>query len=123
MICLNEFEKEQTISEASYLTFLQLLAPFAPHISDTLWYSFGNKVSIHKSTWPKYNPKKLIDDEMVIVVQINGKLRAEITTSIDIIEETLKAQALEHEKILPWIEGKEIKRIIYIPSKLINIVC
>ena len=103
--------------------FIQILAPFAPHMSDVLWKQFGQKGSIHTAPWPTYNPKKLIDQQMTIVVQVNGKVRAELRFDTGMQKELIEAHALRDEKILQWIEGKEIKRVIYVPGKLINIVC
>jgi len=128
MICVNDIEntlqKEgEVLAVREYLMFIQILAPFAPHMSDVLWKQFGQKGSIHTAPWPTYNPKKLIDQQMTIVVQVNGKVRAELRFDTGMQKELIEAHALRDEKILQWIEGKEIKRVIYVPGKLINIVC
>ncbi len=127
MILLNEMEKvasseQQVVSKEDFKIFLQILAPFAPHISEELWSMMGESKSIHKSTWPKYDPKKLVSDTIKIVVQVNGKVRAELNVGIDIGEEEVKAMALKDKAILPWIEGKEVKRVIYVKGRLVNIV-
>lgn len=128
MICVNDIEntlqKEgEVLAVREYLMFIQILAPFAPHMTDVLWKQFGQKGSIHTASWPTHNPKKLIDQQMTIVVQVNGKVRAELRFDTGMQKELIEAHALRDEKILPWIEGKEIKRVIYVPGKLINIVC
>jgi len=121
MILVNEMEKNE-ISKDDFKMFLQILAPFAPHLTEELWSNLGEKKSIHKSKWPKYNKKKIIDDNIKIVVQINGKVRAEIIIKKDMNEEEIKQKAIKEEAVIPWIEGKEIKRIIYVKERLLNIV-
>lgn len=122
MICLNEMEKSDNVSVEDFKIFLQILAPFAPHISEELWSMMGGNKSIHKSTWPKYDPKKLVSDTIKIVVQVNGKVRAELSVDVDTGEEEVKAMALKDKAILGWIESKEVKRVIYVQGRLVNIV-
>ncbi len=129
MILLNEMEKQKTIfnipacpAGRQYSIFLILLSPFAPHITEELWKMMGNKESIHLQSFPKYNPELAKEKEITLVVQINGKLRDQIKVLADISEEEAKKIALEREKIKKWIEGKEIRRIIFVKGKLINIV-
>jgi len=121
MIFMNEIEKSE-INKNDFKMFLQILAPFASHITEELWSDLGEKSSIHKSKWPKYNPNKIIDDEIKIAVQVNGKVRAEITLSKDLSEDEVKAKVLKEKSLIPWIENKEIKRIIYVPGRILNIV-
>jgi len=106
MICLNEFEKSE-VSEKDFKIFLQLLAPFAPHITDELWSLFGEKKSIHVSLWPKYDQKLLVDDEITIGVQINGKVRAELTMAADATKQTIESAALA----LPRIQAISSKHV------------
>ena len=132
MICVNEFEKAQELSVADFKLFLQILAPFASHVTEELWYLLGDpasakatagkKKSIHISAWPKYNPKKLIEDSVQIAISINGKVRAQLRVSADMSEEEVKAEALKDKAVIPWIENKEIKKIIYVPGRIVNIV-
>lgn len=122
MICLNEFENAPTVPVDMFKTFLQLLAPFAPHVTDELWAVFeSSKNSIHQSTWPKYNPKKITSSTVTIGVQVNGKVRAEIIIPTDATQADVESIAMKNEKVLQWLEGKEIKKIIYVPGRLINI--
>jgi leucyl-tRNA synthetase len=72
--------------------------------------------------WPAYDPKFIVDDEVTLAVQVNGKLRDTITVSTDILEEDAKAEALKSEKVVKWMEGKEAKKVIYVKGKLISIV-
>ncbi len=118
MICLNEFEKT-SVSANDFKIFLQLLAPFAPHVTEELWT--GN-TSIHLSGWPKYDPKLIIDDEVTLGVQINGKVRGEVTVAADASNETVEAAALALPRIQEYLEGMTVKKIIVVPKRIINIV-
>lgn len=122
MICINEIEKNGAINIKDYKTFLQLLAPFAPHMTEELWYALGETTSIHRSSWPKYDEKLIVDDEITIAVQINGKVRDTIIIAPDDSKETIEAKARASEKIKAHIDGKEIKTVIVVPGKIINIV-
>jgi leucyl-tRNA synthetase len=122
MIFANELEKHNSINEKDWMKFLQILAPFAPHIADELWGSLGNKQSIHASQWPQFDPKKIIDDMVTIGVQINGKVRAEITIGINESEIAVKEKVVALPKIQEWLKGSPVKKFIYIPGKIINIV-
>ncbi len=118
MICLNEFEKNG-VGEKDFQIFLQLLAPFAPHIAEELW---KGAESIHLAGWPKYNPKFLIEDEITIGVQVNGKVRAEITLSKDASKEDIEVAALSLPRIKEFLQGVTVKKIIVVPGRVINIV-
>ncbi len=122
MVLVNEMEKAESIEEKDFKMFLQILAPFAPHITEEIWQSLKEKKSIHKSIWPKWDKKKIIDDIIKIAVQVNGKVRAEITVGRDTEEEEVKKMAQKDKNIASWVENKEIKRIIYVKGRIINIV-
>jgi len=122
MICLNDFEKSENISIEDIKVFLQLLAPFAPHMTEELWHTLGESKSVHLSTWPKYDESKIIDESFTVVVQINGKVRDEFIVGIDVGEEEVKNMALVREKVKKWLGGAEPKKIIYIKNKLVSIV-
>ncbi len=122
MILVSAMEKQEQIGKGQFETFLKILAPFAPHITEELWLNLGNKKSIHISEWPQFDADKLVDDELVIAVQVNGKVRAEFTISRTISKEEVEKQALAHSDIEKWITGKEIVKVIYVPGKLVNIV-
>jgi leucyl-tRNA synthetase len=121
MILATEMEKNE-LSTSDYKKFLQILAPFAPHIADELWISLGEKKSINISEWPKYDEALTKDDEVKIAVQVNGKVRAEIVINVSESEEIIKEKALKDEDVLKFISGKEIKKIIYVKTRLVNIV-
>lgn len=121
MILANEMEKVE-VSKDDFEKFLQILAPFAPHITEELWFMLGEKTSIHKSSWPKWDKNKIIEEEIKIAIQVNGKVRAEIMISKDMTEEKIKDLALKNKSIITWIENKEIRRVIYVLGRVINIV-
>ena len=122
MVFVNEIEKSEGISKKDYKLFLQILAPFAPHITEEIWTKIGEKKSIHISKWPKWDKKKVVDSLIKIVVQVNGKVRSEIMIGADMDEESVKSMALKDKGVIPWIEGKEVKRVIYVKGRLVNIV-
>ena len=121
MIFMNEIENSE-INKNDFKMFLQILAPFAPHITEELWMTQGEKKTIHKSIWPKYNPKKIIEDKIKIPVQINGKVRTIFIVNADMSEDEIKTQVLKEKSLAQWIENREIKRIIYVPGRILNIV-
>jgi len=114
--------KNENLSKQDWETFLKLLAPFAPHITEELWHDLGNKESIHLADWPKFDPKKTKDDTVVIAVQILGRLRGTIVMDAGAKEGDVKAAALRDEKVKKHLEGKEIVKVIIVPDKLINFV-
>ncbi len=103
-------------------TLLQLLAPFAPHITDELWYQMGYKDSIHISQWPTYDEQYLVSDTMIIAVQVNGKVRGEISVPADTAQDAIVAAAQANERVAAHVAGKEIRKTIYVPGKLVSIV-
>ena len=122
MILTNELEKENQLSVISYQLLLKLLAPMAPHLSEELWQKLGNKKSIFLEKWPKYDSKLIKEEIVTLVIQVNGKVRDKIEVEAGISKEEAKKLALSREKVQKWIEGKEIKKVIFVPGKLINIV-
>ena len=101
---------------------LKLLAPFAPHISEELWHQLGHEDSIHISEWPKYDEQYLVSETMIIVVQVNGKVRAELTVPSSADEAEIIAQATADERLKPYLGGQEIKKTVYVTGKLVNFV-
>ncbi len=101
---------------------LLMLSPFAPHLTEELWHQLGNKSFILNEPWPIYDPAMLKEEELTIVIQVNGKLRDTLTVSIDTKEEEIKEKALSSEKIRKFIENKQIIKTIYVPKKIVNIV-
>jgi leucyl-tRNA synthetase len=122
MILSNMWEKADFILRDEYKILLQLLAPFAPHITEELWSIVGEKRSIHKSNWPKWDKNLIKDEEAKIMIQVNGKLRGEIVIEVNESEEKIKEKALNHEAILKFTLGAKPQRFIYVKNRLINIV-
>jgi len=122
MILANSLEKEEKISSVYYSLFLILLAPFAPHATEELWSNLGNKGSVHKQVWPKYDKKLIKDETITLIVQVNGRVRDKIAVEADISEEKAKELAISSQNVKKWIQNKEIKKVIFIPRRLINIV-
>jgi leucyl-tRNA synthetase len=123
MTVLNRFESGEDAPLGDFKIFLKLLAPFAPFISEELWGRFGGKKSIHLSDWPEYNKTTSREKTFTLVVQINGKLRDKFEAESGITEEKALKTALERPKIKARLDGREIKKIIFIPGRLLNIVC
>ena len=120
MTMVNEFYKEKQINKAEFATFLQLLNPFAPHMTEELYQKIGGKEELAYKAWPTYDEAKTIEDEIEIPVQIKGKVRATITIKKDEDEEIVKQKA--KETIASQIEGKKIIKEIYVKNKIYNIV-
>ncbi|MEM9026072.1 MAG: class I tRNA ligase family protein, partial [Verrucomicrobiota bacterium] len=122
MVCINRFQKAEGYTTPDAECFVQLLAPFAPHICEELWERLGNQPSVSKAKWPKFDPSKLVEDSMKIVFQVNGKTRNVVSVSKEITKETILDMAKNDPKILPHLSGQTIKREIYVPGKLVNLV-
>ncbi|OGN04531.1 MAG: leucine--tRNA ligase [Candidatus Yanofskybacteria bacterium RIFCSPHIGHO2_01_FULL_44_17] len=122
MKLLNELESYQ-LPVSVQKTFLQLLAPFAPHMTEEVWINvMKNKNSIHLEKWPKYDPKLIIEEKVALVVQVNGKTRDVIKASGSLSEEEVRKLALASDKIKKHLVGKDVKKFIYVPGRLINLV-
>jgi leucyl-tRNA synthetase len=120
MILSNAFADAGGIPDGMRAGFIQLLAPFAPHLTEELWEKIGQKGSVHVSGWPSYDKSKLQAATFELVVQVNGKVRGKVTVDSDISEEDAKTKA--KEAVEKWLEGKEPKQIIYVKGKLVSIV-
>jgi len=122
MIFANELEHTPEVSKGTFDTFLKLLAPFAPHMTEEIWANLGHKDSIHLEEWPKFDENKIKDEKVTIVVQINSKVRAQFEADSGISEKEVKEKALSLPETQKWLNDKEIKKAVYIPNKLINFV-
>jgi leucyl-tRNA synthetase len=122
MELMNYFKKEEKISKEELEKIILLVSPFAPHIAEELWEKLGHKESILRESWPKYDERCIKTEKITLIVQVNGKTRDSIEAQSEITEEQAKDIAISAEKIKKWIEGKEIKKVIFVPNKLINIV-
>ena len=120
MTMVNEFYKAKKINKAEFRTFLELLNPFAPHITEELNEKLGFKETLAQSSWPTYDEEKTKEDIINLPIQINGKLRANIDIEIDSDEEVVKNAV--HEAIEDRLDGKTIIKEIYVKNKIYNVV-
>lgn len=121
MVFVSEAEKAG-ISKESYSALLQLLSPLAPHVTEELWHTLGETESIHLADWPTYDEALLVEDTVSVGAQVNGKVRATITLAPDATEEEARELTLANENIQKWLDGKEIKKFIYVPGRIISLV-
>ncbi|HEY4239013.1 MAG TPA: leucine--tRNA ligase [Kofleriaceae bacterium] len=122
MVFVNEATKAARIPRAWFEAFLRVLSPFAPHMAEELWQRLGHRSSISAADWPAFDEAKLARDVMVIAVQVSGKLRGQIEVPTDSSQETILAAAKSDEKVVAFLEGKPIKREIYVKGRLVNLV-
>lgn len=100
----------------------QILAPFAPHLAEELWEKFGHKESVFKSRWPEYDKEAVTEEQVTVVVQVNGKFRATLEVPLNMEKDQIERMALENDKVKNFIQDKQIVKTIYVPDKLINFV-
>ena len=103
-------------------SLLQILAPFAPHITEELWQELGHTDTIHVNHWPKWDEKYLVSDVMTIIVQVNGKLRSKLELPTDIDQQGVEAAALADANVQKFTNNKPPKKMVYVPGKLVNVV-
>ncbi|WAA11191.1 leucine--tRNA ligase [Fervidibacillus albus] len=122
MVFINEAYKAKTIPKVYVEGFVKLLSPVCPHIAEELWEKLGYDETIAYEKWPTYDEEKLVEQEVEIVIQMNGKVRAKKMVPVDIDRTELEKIALEDETIRSQIEGKTVRKVIVVPGKLVNIV-
>ncbi|MBC1248275.1 leucine--tRNA ligase [Listeria welshimeri] len=122
MIFINEAYKQDSIPKEYVEGFVQLLSPIAPHLAEELWEILGHTETISYVTWPTYDETKLVEDEVEIVLQVNGKVKSKITVAKSLGKEELEKIAQEDDKMKENLEGKTIRKVIVVPGKLVNIV-
>ena len=115
-------KRKEEISRETIENVLKVLCPFAPHMVEELWSILGHNDYVSSQEWPKFNEDLTVKESVELVVQVNGKVRERIQVNINLSEEELKEIAFNSQKVQNWIEGKEIRKVIFIPPKLINIV-
>ena len=111
-----------TLVKAGVETIVILLAPFVPHIASELWEHLGHRERLNSVPWPAFSPQALELDELLIVVQVNGKVRSKITVPADVSRERIEGMALADERVNSFVDGKRIQRLVYVPRRLVNIV-
>jgi leucyl-tRNA synthetase len=122
MILSNEFETCETLPRDAYETLLKLLAPFAPHVTEELWADLGNKKSIHVSPWPIADQSKIAEETVTIAVQVNGKTRATFQSAKTASREELEKTALGLDDVKKWLAGKQPRKNIIVPGRLVSLV-
>ena len=121
MSMLNEFY-DKGVNKAEYMTFLTLLNPFAPHITEELWQQMGGEGLLSVAPWPVYEEAKTVEDTVEMAVQVNGKLKCTIKLPVDCDKQTAIDTALAEEKVKNAIAGKEMVKQIVVPGKIVNLV-
>ena len=122
MAYLNFLETRQDVTREEVQTLLILLAPLAPYLAEELWEQLGHSRSIHLASWPTYNPEALRSETITLLVQVNGRLRDRIEVAHDTAEDEITQQALASEKVQRFVSGHEVRKIIYVPGRLVNVV-
>lgn len=122
MSLVNDFSKKGSVTKDEYKTLITLLNPVAPHITEELWLKYGNGELLSLQPWPTFDEEKTVDDEVEIVVQINGKIKDKLMIPAGLDKDGTQEAAMNTEKIKGLIEGKNVVKVIAVPDKLVNIV-
>lgn len=122
MIFVNELEKQEYISRELFETVLKLISPFAPHISEELWFLLGHDKSIYFEKWPNYDEQKIVSTTTTIIIQIGGKIRASVSFSKGLGEKQIRDTVESMAEVKKWLNNKTIKRVVFVPDRLINFV-
>jgi leucyl-tRNA synthetase len=115
-------EKKEETGKDSIERMIVLLSPFAPHIAEELWQTLGHEGSASLEKWPVYDKNMIKEGTITLIVQINSRVRDKVEVSADISEEEAKKLTFERPNVIKWVQNKEIKKVVFIPGKLINIV-
>ncbi len=122
MIFANALQKAPQVDPSTMRAFLQLLAPFAPHLAEELWARLGEAPSILRAPWPAFDAAKFATSEVKLVIQINGRHRGDLVVAKGLSQDAVLELLKNHAKVTPYLDGKMMKRVIYVPGKIINIV-
>jgi leucyl-tRNA synthetase len=122
MIFINEIFQEPKIHRALWEPFVQLISPYAPHLGEEMWQRLGKTPSVSDSAWPEWEEELTKEEEVTVVLQVNGKVRAKIDLPAGTGKKALESLAMENERIRQWIDGKTLVKLISVPDKLVNIV-
>ncbi|MBR5521689.1 MAG: leucine--tRNA ligase [Oscillospiraceae bacterium] len=119
---LNEIYDKGSVTKGELKTFVQLLNPFAPHMTDEMWEILGGEGICSVSQWPVYEEAKCVESIVELPVQVNGKLRGKITVAVDAAKEDIIAMAMAEQSVVPFVDGKTIVKQIFVPGRMVNIV-
>ena len=122
MSLVNDFYKQESVTKGEYRTLITLLNPVAPHMTEELWEMYGNGGILATTAWPEFDEAKTIDDEIEVVLQINGKIRDKIMVPNGASREDMESLALGSDKVKELTDGKTVVKVICVPGKLVNIV-
>lgn len=122
MIAVNEMTTVPNVNKKDFESFVKVLHPFAPHITEELWHELGNTTFLQKESWPTHDESKLTKETFELVIQVNGKIRDRVQAKTGISEGEMKEIALHSERVVKELEGKEVKKIVVIQNRLVNIV-
>ena len=117
-----ESEADRAVMGEALDAMIKMLAPITPHITEQLWRELGHQDDLNFAPWPDVDNSALIEDEKLIVVQVNGKVRAKLTVPADASAEAVEEQALNDEAVKKYTDGKTVRKKIYVPGKIFNIV-
>ena len=122
MICINELTEQKCHNQQIISDFTILLSPYAPHIAEEIWEKMGNKDSITKASFPKYNDSYLVEDKIKYPISFNGKTRFTISLPADMTKEQIENAVMNYEKTNQYLIEKTPKKIIVVPGRIINVV-
>jgi leucyl-tRNA synthetase len=114
--------EEGPLIKAGTETIITLLYPFVPHLTSELWECLEKSPNLERVSWPEYWPQALEEEQLLIVIQVNGKVRGKMTVPVDIEQSELEVDALADARVRAFIDGKKVQRIVYVPRRLVNIV-
>lgn len=122
MIAVNEFTDQKCQNNEILDQFLIVLSPFAPHIAEELWEMGGREESIALATWPSFDEKHLVEDSKNYPISINGKTRTNIELSLSLSKDEIEAAVLQDAEVQKWLDGKQPKKVIVVPGRIVNLV-
>ncbi len=122
MICVNAMQDAGAVSSELFASFLKVLFPFAPHIASELWEKTGYTTLLDTESWPTYDPALIVDDVVTLAVQVAGKLRGTIQVAPTAEQTEVEPPARAEENVAKWLEGQEVKKVVYVPGRMINFV-
>src|SRR5690606_23107218 len=118
----NVLMAKETLPRKAAEALVLMVSPFAPHLGEELWRKLGHEQSLAHAPWPAFDPKKCIDETFEVGVQVNGKTRGSVSLPGDASQDDARAAALANENVSRHVEGKEVKKFIYVPGRIINFV-
>jgi leucyl-tRNA synthetase len=122
MIFVNHLAQLPEVPKEAVEKLVLCLSPFAPHLAEELWLELGHEGSLAHAPWPDFDPKECVDDVVEIAVQVNGKVRGAVTLARDATEEAAREAALQDDNVQKHIEGKAIRKVVYVPGRILNII-